>query len=119
MRLTEIGTTRPATCRLETSVRQVAQVMAEQEMGAVIIVSEDGHVMGIVTARDLVVRGVATGKDGRTPVATVMSSDVVSIADTASTADAARNDGVACVPMVAGRGRPWAATRAALHHRAR
>ncbi len=63
--------------------------MAEHDVGAV-VVSKDGYVVGIVTDRDLIVRGIAAGRELTDSVSSVMSRDVVTVLDTASTVDAAR-----------------------------
>lgn len=63
--------------------------MAENEIGAV-VVAEEGLPVGIVTDRDLVVRGIAMAHEPTDRVSLVMTSEVVSIVDAASTFDAAR-----------------------------
>ncbi|KDN21869.1 CBS domain-containing protein [Amycolatopsis rifamycinica] len=46
----------------DAPVRQAAQAMRQQDVGAVLVV-EDGQLRGIVTDRDIVVRGVADFDD--------------------------------------------------------
>ena len=46
-----------------TSLRQVAQVMRDKDIGDVLVTDQGGKLCGIVTDRDLVVRAVAEGKD--------------------------------------------------------
>jgi CBS domain-containing protein len=58
----EIMTENPVTMAATASVLEAAQRMREADIGDVIVV-EDDRVRGIVTDRDLVVRGVATGRD--------------------------------------------------------
>jgi len=58
------------------TVREVSKLMAEANVGSV-IVREEGAVLGIFTERDLLRRIVAPGKDpSAIPVADVMSSPV-------------------------------------------
>jgi ATP-dependent Lon protease len=45
------------------SVRQVAQLMRDQKIGDVLVTDKEGRLCGIVTDRDIVVRGVAEGKN--------------------------------------------------------
>jgi len=46
----------------ETPVKAVAKMMAEQDIGS-IPVGENDRLIGMVTDRDIVVRGLADGKD--------------------------------------------------------
>lgn len=58
-------------------VAEAVAAMTEHEVGAVLIMNEDGLVSGIFTERDVVVRVVKTGRDPRTtPVSMVMTRDV-------------------------------------------
>jgi CBS domain-containing protein len=59
------------------TVAEAVAVMAEREVGAVLIMNEDGLVSGIFTERDVVVRVVQKGRDPRTtPISMVMTRDV-------------------------------------------
>ena len=57
------------------TVADAAKAMRELNVG-VIPVCEGDKLLGVVTDRDIVVRAVAEGLDGGTPLSTVMSSDV-------------------------------------------
>jgi len=71
------------------STQSAAKLMAEMDVGA-IPVFEDGRPVGIVTDRDIVVRGVAPGKDGgSTPIAEVMTGDLVMLAEDTAIEEAA------------------------------
>ncbi len=59
------------------SIARAAQLMGEQDIGALTVI-EGGNLVGIVTDRDLAVRGLAEGLHGGTPVLRVMSADVKS-----------------------------------------
>jgi CBS domain-containing protein len=78
MRCREIMTSAVTTAASGTSLRDVAVMMREGDMGAVPVV-EDGKLVGIVTDRDIVVRAVAEGKDASTPVAGAMTRDIFSV----------------------------------------
>ena len=70
----------PITCTPQSSVREVARLMRNHDVGAVPIVRDlKSHaVVGVVTDRDLALRVVAEGLDrDQTPVHRVMSRDVV------------------------------------------
>jgi CBS domain-containing protein len=64
-----------------SSLLEAARAMAEFRVGCAVIVESRGHAtvpVGIVTDRDLVVRGVAAGVDlAHTRVASIMSKPVV------------------------------------------
>ncbi|BAC68715.1 oxidoreductase [Streptomyces avermitilis] len=64
----------------QTSVVEVARLMREQDIGAV-VVAENGRLRGLVTDRDLVVRALADGGsvDDRT-VYSACSAELVSVA---------------------------------------
>jgi CBS domain-containing protein len=51
----------------DTPVRNVARMMRDRDIGDVLVVDEDGTLCGIVTDRDIIVRGIAEAKD---PVST-------------------------------------------------
>ncbi len=60
----------------ETAIKEAARIMAEADVGA-LPVAADGRLMGIVTDRDIAVRAVAIGRGPETPVAAVMSLEVL------------------------------------------
>jgi CBS domain-containing protein len=65
MRCQDIMSKNPATVRLNTSVQEVARLMADKDIGFVPIVDDSGRAVGTVTDRDIVVRVVAKGLDAR------------------------------------------------------
>lgn len=71
----EIMTRNVKTANRETSLREVAVLMREGDMGAVPVV-ENGKLVGIVTDRDIVVRAVAEGKDVSTVIGDVMTTEI-------------------------------------------
>ena len=59
------------------SVSEAVAVMAEREVGAVLVMTEDRLVAGIFSERDLLVRVVRAGRDpASTPLSLVMTRDV-------------------------------------------
>ncbi len=76
-RCREIMTRNVRTANREMSLREVAVLMREGDMGAMPIV-EDGKLVGIVTDRDIVVRAIAEGKSAETPIGDVMTSEIFS-----------------------------------------
>jgi CBS domain-containing protein len=70
------------------SVQQAAQIMAEDDIGAVIVVDGD-TVSGIVTDRDITVRSTAKGRaPADATVGDVISGDIVTVAPTDTVGDA-------------------------------
>src|SRR3954469_1570470 len=72
----ELMTANPACCTMDTPVRDVARMMVQHDCGEIPVVErQDGRrVVGVVTDRDIVVRGVAEGKDcGSASVGTGMT----------------------------------------------
>ena len=57
------------------TIRDAAKTMAEIDAG-VLPVGENDRLIGMITDRDIAIRGVAAGKGPDTPVRDVMSTDV-------------------------------------------
>lgn len=76
----EVMTTRPITLDRDASLVEAARVMRDRGIGDVIVVEGD-DAEGIVTDRDIVIRGVAEGADPNTTrVEQVVSGDLTSVA---------------------------------------
>jgi CBS domain-containing protein len=74
----------------EATVLDAAKLMAEKKVGAV-GVTDDGDLCGMVTDRDIVIRGLAGGIDPKVAtVAEVASSDAVTVEADASVDEAER-----------------------------
>jgi CBS domain-containing protein len=67
------------TCPLNADIRTAAASMRDEGTGDVVVV-EGEDVRGIVTDRDIAVRAVAEGWGPDTPLADVLSGDLVSVA---------------------------------------
>ncbi len=78
MRCSEIMTRDVRTAPRDASLREVAAMMRDGDMGSVPVVDE-GRLLGIVTDRDMVVRVLAEGKGPDTPVSEAMSTDLVTV----------------------------------------
>jgi CBS domain-containing protein len=77
-RCREIMTKSVTTATREMSLREIAKLMRDGDMGILPIV--DGKkLVGLVTDRDIVVRAVAEGKDSSTKVDEVMSKEIFSV----------------------------------------
>jgi CBS domain-containing protein len=78
------------------TIREAASLMAEIDAGA-LPVGENDRLVGMVTDRDIVVRGVALGKPIDTKVSAVMSMEMLYCLDTDEIDNVARNMGKAQV----------------------
>ena len=80
MNISSLMTRDPMCCAPNQSVREVAQMMLEQDCGEIPVVSDrDGRTLvGVVTDRDIVCRAVAAGLDvNTTKIDRVMSSPAI------------------------------------------
>ena len=77
MKARELMTSDPACCAPDDPVQRVAQLMADNDCGCIPVVADgtDGRVIGVITDRDIAVRGVAQGKGPDTRVRDVMTRD--------------------------------------------
>ena len=76
----EVMTRNPVSCVPDDAVMKVAQVMKNEDVGPIPIVEnrQTQKLVGMVTDRDLAMKLVAEGRDGRnTTVAEVMSRQIV------------------------------------------
>src|SRR5919202_460852 len=58
-KIAEVMTDRPRAITPETSVREAARMMEQEDVGALPIVRDGARLVGIVTDRDITVRAVA------------------------------------------------------------
>jgi signal-transduction protein with cAMP-binding, CBS, and nucleotidyltransferase domain len=87
----EVMTATPQTVSTSASLRDAARLMADADVGAIVVVDERDTVQGILTDRDVAVRGVAQGRDpSTTNVGDVHSRSVISLAPTDTVHEATR-----------------------------
>jgi CBS domain-containing protein len=77
MRVRDAMTTEVQHLGPDCGVQEAAQLMAEIDAGAVLVVA-DRRPIGILTDRDIIIRVVAEGRDAATRIGEVMSSTVLS-----------------------------------------
>jgi CBS domain-containing protein len=75
MKINEIMSREVRTISPDTPLREVALIMRQADIGALVI-NQDDRMAGMVTDRDLVVRAMAEGMNMDTPVSRIMSDDV-------------------------------------------
>lgn len=78
IRCRDIMTSSVKTATRDHTLKDVAALMRDGDMGSVPVV-EDGKLVGIVTDRDIVVRSIANGKDASSSVVESMTTDIFSV----------------------------------------
>ena len=86
----DIMTRDVSTCHTNDQLCDVASMMKEKNVGAIPVCDEQGNVMGMVTDRDLAIRGYAAKKAESTPVQQVMSDRMYSCTPDCSLEEASR-----------------------------
>jgi len=76
MKVSEVMTTEVETVSADQTVREAASFMLRADAGS-IPVCEGDKVIGMITDRDIAVRGIAEGRGPDTPVSEVMSDGIV------------------------------------------
>lgn len=105
MRVSELMTSPAVTAAPATSLRDVARLMNEHDVGAVVM-TESGFPTGIVTDRDLALRVLSGGLDPDSPVSAAMSSPVITVDVNGGAQEAYlvfRRRGVRRLPVLDGR----------------
>ena len=87
--LREIMTTDVSTVTLKDNVYEVAVKMKQEDTGFIPVV-EGKKLIGVITDRDLVIRGFADKKEGSTAIKEVMSDRVVSVSPDTTVDEAAK-----------------------------
>lgn len=102
----DIMTPAPMTLPATASLRVAAEVMRDSQIGAVLVVDGADRLVGIVTDRDLVVRGIAAGFDpDMVTVAEIASPAPVSVTpqdDPQAVVQLMRDNGIRRVPVTNG-----------------
>jgi CBS domain-containing protein len=77
------------TCTPATTLADAAAEMDRYNVGSLVVIDVGDQITGILTDRDLVVRGMAKRREPDTPVREVMTPNVVSLREDADPFDAA------------------------------
>ncbi|MDO5740427.1 MAG: CBS domain-containing protein [Ornithinimicrobium sp.] len=77
----EIMTEGVEVLREDQSLIEAAAVMRDHDVGALPVVRADGSLIGIVTDRDIVISGVATGRDLGATAVGALAKGIVSTVD--------------------------------------
>ena len=88
--VTSVMTANPCCCKRDTPLKDVAQMMIDNDCGMIPVVDDHGKPIGTVTDRDIAVRIVACGKDASIACA----SDAMSVPVHSVTIDSSLRDAV-------------------------
>ena len=101
MKVADVMTSDPVVCPSDSSLADAAKAMRDRDIGDV-LVSVDGRVVGILTDRDIVVRGLVSETDPRKlTVGDIATRDVWCVADDADVSEAVRRMQEAAVRRLA------------------
>jgi len=90
VKVEELMTRDPATLRLESMCSEAAALMKREDCGSLPVV-KDGKLVGIVTDRDIVIRGLAGGKDPtHLAVSEIMTAGPLTVAPDMKAEDASK-----------------------------
>ena len=92
MRVSECMTRDVRIANPDESIRDAARIMAEVDAGS-LPVGDNDRLVGMITDRDIAVRGVAEGKGPDTPIRDVMSAEVKYCYDDQEVDEVLRNMG--------------------------
>lgn len=90
LRIKEIMTKDVQTVSGNSTVKEVAEQMRSLNVGSVPVCDESKMLIGMVTDRDMVIRGLTSGIDSNTPINQVMTTNPVSINPDTGVHEAAR-----------------------------
>lgn len=90
MKVKDVMTTNVTIANDSSSLREVANQMQSLNVGSIPVCDSSKRPIGIVTDRDMVIRGLSTGAEANTPVSTVMTKNIVSVSPDTGIHEAAR-----------------------------
>ena len=107
MQVQDVMTPKPTCCAQQTSLKDAAEMLAAHDIGALPVIGEDGRLAGIVTDRDIAIRGMAQGRSAETGISEIMSRDVVTVSpqdDLETCCDRMESSQIRRVAVVDGKG---------------
>jgi signal-transduction protein with cAMP-binding, CBS, and nucleotidyltransferase domain len=90
MKVTEVMHSPAVMCRTTATLHDVARLMSDRNVGSVVVIDNIGYLAGIVTDRDLALRGLGQGRSAESKVENVMSRDVATVTLHTDVSDAAQ-----------------------------
>jgi CBS domain-containing protein len=101
-KIRDVMTPAPVGVYYSQTIAETARIMRETQVGAVLVVS-DGALAGVVTDRDLVIRGLAEGEGPDSMVGPLCSGDLIGVgadADVAAAEELMREHAIRRLPVV-------------------
>ncbi len=90
MQVIEVMVKDVKTARTTDTVKEAAQAMKKEDIGALIVVGGSGEAVGIITERDIVIDVVSEGMDPETvQVGDIMTEDLITVSPENSLEEAA------------------------------
>lgn len=91
MKVKECMCNQVACVKPETKIKDVAKIMKDKHIGCVPVCDNNNQLVGLVTDRDLILRGIAADKDiNQTPTSEVMTTKVFNISPEADLEEASK-----------------------------
>jgi CBS domain-containing protein len=88
MNIRDVMTPNPKTLSPQDSIQNAARIMRDEDTGIVPVV-ENGHPIGVLTDRDIVVRAVAEDGQLNRPIGEIVTNSLVTVRPDMSTREAA------------------------------
>jgi CBS domain-containing protein len=104
-RVEEVMTPDPYTLAPQATLAEAARIMRDADIGDVVVTDEEGHLAGILTDRDIVVRALADDRDPTDTVESAWTQEVVSVSSQSAVAEAVslmRQHNIRRLPVVDG-----------------
>lgn len=79
MKVKELMTKSIATLKQHDTIKDASAMMFEHNVGCIPIVDDDNHPVGIVTDRDIIIRGIAQNNDAKTRLEDIMTSSLQTV----------------------------------------
>lgn len=79
MKIKEIMTKSVISLKPYNTMKDASILMLEQNIGCIPIVDDDNHPVGIITDRDMIIRGLAQNNDGKTRIEDVMTTSLITV----------------------------------------
>jgi CBS domain-containing protein len=102
----DIMTTELTTVPMSAPIEQAARLMRDEDIGDVIVINDEGALVGLVTDRDITIRAIADGRNpSDTAVREICSADLVTATpteDVSEVAELMRSQAVRRIPVVDG-----------------
>ena len=77
--VSSVMTSNPASCRVDTPVRDIARLMLDNDCGQIPVLDDKDMPLGVVTDRDIALRVVARGGDGMSTAIDAMTTPIKTV----------------------------------------